>query len=148
MPSKCAVAKPLLRFQFQPKPLLIEEEVIGQLPKEEEEEEEFLEKVKIIREASKNDPPIVQNDLEIVPLGTGASIPGKYRNVSSTLVKSPSGSSILLDCGEGTYGQLLRHFGPERVKSVLASINLICISHLHGDHHFGSIKVLREIIKV
>ncbi|KAJ3084458.1 hypothetical protein HK102_000652 [Quaeritorhiza haematococci] len=66
----------------------------------------------------------------IVPLGTGAAIPGKYRNVSSTLLLLPVSSNstepnttslapqyndyatVLLDAGEGTLGQLYKHFGP------------------------------------
>lgn len=49
---------------------------------------------------------------------------------------------MLLDCGEGTYGQLVRHFGLSYTEKVLADLKAIYISHLHADHHIGLIGVL------
>ncbi|XP_022721455.1 tRNAse Z TRZ4, mitochondrial-like isoform X4 [Durio zibethinus] len=51
---------------------------------------------------------IRRDDLEIVLLGTGSSQPSKYRNVSSVHINLYSKGSLLLDCGEGTLGQLKR----------------------------------------
>lgn len=51
---------------------------------------------------------IRRDDLEIVLLGTGSSQPSKYRNVSSIHVNLFSKGGLLLDCGEGTLGQLKR----------------------------------------
>lgn len=51
---------------------------------------------------------IRRDDLEIVLLGTGSSQPSKYRNVSSIHINLFSKGGILLDCGEGTLGQLKR----------------------------------------
>lgn len=51
---------------------------------------------------------IRRDDLEIVLLGTGSSQPSKYRNVSSVYINLFSKGSLLLDCGEGTLGQLKR----------------------------------------
>lgn len=42
--------------------------------------------------------------------------------------------SILLDCGEGTYGQLYRHYG-KYVDRVLLQLKCVFISHIHADHH-------------
>jgi ribonuclease Z len=57
-------------------------------------------------------PPCVQNvtreEMELVFLGTGSSQPSKYRNVSSIYVNLFDKGSLLLDCGEGTLGQLKR----------------------------------------
>jgi ribonuclease Z len=53
---------------------------------------------------------------QVIFLGTGAAVPSKYRNVSSTYVQFGSGErfhGVLLDAGEGTLGQLLRRFGPQ-----------------------------------
>lgn len=50
---------------------------------------------------------------------------------------------MLLDCGEGTYSQIVRFFGPEKVDDVLANINAVYISHLHADHHIGLIGLLQ-----
>ena len=43
---------------------------------------------------------------------------------------------LLLDCGEGTYGQLVRRYGGA-TGAVLAGLRLIWISHIHADHHAG-----------
>lgn len=48
-----------------------------------------------------------------------------------------------MDCGEGTYGQLLRFYGQEKALRVLASIKAVYISHLHADHHIGLIGFLQ-----
>lgn len=57
-------------------------------------------------------PPCLKNvtreEMELVFLGTGSSQPSKYRNVSSIYVNLFDKGSVLLDCGEGTLGQLKR----------------------------------------
>ncbi|KYO45015.1 zinc phosphodiesterase ELAC protein 2 [Alligator mississippiensis] len=80
---------------------------------------------------------------EIVFLGTGSAIPMKTRNVSSTLINTSSTQSLLLDCGEGTFGQLCRHYGGE-IDNVLCNIEAAFVSHLHADHHTGLLKILLE----
>lgn len=47
--------------------------------------------------------------------------------------------SMLLDCGEGTFLQLVRFFGPKRINTFLRSLKVIYVSHLHADHHIGKI---------
>ena len=49
-----------------------------------------------------------REDMEITFLGTGSSQPSKYRNVSSVYINLYAQGGILLDCGEGTLGQLKR----------------------------------------
>lgn len=56
---------------------------------------------------------ITRDDMEIVLLGTGSSQPSKYRNVSSIFINLFLKGSILLDCGEGTLGQLKRRYSSE-----------------------------------
>lgn len=82
-------------------------------------------------------------DHEVITLGTGSALPSKYRNVSATLLRIPGKGSYLFDCGENTVGQLLRVFGPEKLADVLLDLKLIWISHLHADHHLGTMGVLR-----
>ncbi|CCM00813.1 uncharacterized protein FIBRA_02855 [Fibroporia radiculosa] len=88
------------------------------------------------------------DDVEITPLGTSSALPSKYRNVSSTLVRIPKCGSILLDSGEGTWGQLARMFGDDvdrrstGVWEVLRDLKCIFLSHMHGDHHIGLSKIL------
>ena len=63
-------------------------------------------------------------------LGTGGSVPNKFRNLPSVLVRIGP-ELFLFDCGEGTQKQFLQ---------ARAGINRkmrIFISHLHGDHLFG-----------
>lgn len=88
-------------------------------------------------------------DVGVIPLGTGSAIPTKYRNVSSTLLRIPSWGSILLEAGEGTWGQLIRQFGTgdstsSGVCEVLRDLKCIYISHIHGDHHMGIAKILAQ----
>jgi ribonuclease Z len=63
-------------------------------------------------------------------LGTGGSVPSKYRNLPSVLLRR--GPEVLLfDCGEGTQRQFLQ------AKAGTNRKMRIFISHLHGDHLFG-----------
>jgi len=63
-------------------------------------------------------------------LGTGGSVPNKFRHLPSVLLRR--GPELLMfDCGEGTQRQFMQ---------ARAGINRkmrIFISHLHGDHVFG-----------
>jgi ribonuclease Z len=90
-------------------------------------------------------------------------MPSKYRNsdskglsapdhahvllVSATLIHIPNCGSVLLDAGEGTWGQLARKYGDDltstsSVWQVLRELKCVFISHLHGDHHIGLAKLL------
>ena len=91
---------------------------------------------------------VARGAIQIVFLGTGAAQPSKYRNVSGTYVRlaaagqqagvAPASSSgLLLDCGEGTLGQLRRRYGAAGTSAALASLAAVWISHIHADHHAG-----------
>jgi len=81
---------------------------------------------------------------KIVCLGTGASLPSKFRNVSATLIINDEDNAVLFDCGEGTYGQLQRHYG-NKLNEILLKIKFIFISHMHADHHLGLIMLITEL---
>lgn len=68
-------------------------------------------------------------DLDVVFLGTAASVPSAGRGLSSMLVRR-GGDRLLIDCGEGTQRQLMRSTG-------LADLDAIFITHLHADHVLG-----------
>lgn len=61
---------------------------------------------------------------KILMLGTGSCIPNKIRNTSGILLRIDEDTSVLLDCGEGTIGQLIRFFGPSEIDKILASIKV------------------------
>ncbi|KAG6877546.1 hypothetical protein C0993_006239 [Termitomyces sp. T159_Od127] len=89
------------------------------------------------------------SDVKVISLGTGSALPTKYRNVSSTLVQIPNWGNILLDAGEGTWGQLARQFGIDdgiqnNVWDVLRNLKCIYVSHIHGDHHMGLAELLAK----
>jgi len=75
--------------------------------------------------------------------------PGVFRNVSAIMVRFTSNSnfSMLMDCGEGTFQQIYHHFG-RQCEEILLNLKLIFITHKHGDHMLGLLKVLSEIDKI
>ncbi|CAL8301873.1 unnamed protein product [Merluccius merluccius] len=108
---------------------------------------EFLQEVEACRTFCSSDSSVqsgrAERYPEVVFLGTGSALPMKIRNVSGTLVNISPGQSLLLDCGEGTFGQLCRHYG-DRVDEALANISTIFVSHMHADHHTGLLKLLYQ----
>ncbi|KAF7553595.1 hypothetical protein G7Z17_g3494 [Cylindrodendrum hubeiense] len=105
--------------------------------REETSDPEFL------RRIEEDERDIPNRDAEIIPLGTGSSCPGKYRNVSATLIRVPGLGNYLLDCGEGTLGQIRRLFGDEETTNILRDLRCIAISHLHADHHLGTPSLIK-----
>ena len=88
---------------------------------------------------------------KVIFLGTSSMKPGKFRNVSAILIENKVNSSskyILFDCGEGTFQQIYEKFGKEITSKILLNINLIAISHKHGDHMLGLMKLIKEIDKL
>lgn len=68
-------------------------------------------------------------------LGSGSAVPTSRRKLTSQFVECAN-RFILIDCGEGTQTQI-RKFGVNFQK-----IDIILISHLHGDHYFGLVGLL------
>lgn len=102
---------------------------------------------------SSSTPPPVGSDITITTLGTGSALPSKYRNVSATMLSIPNlragqAGSILLDCGEGTLGQMRRRYGPQGMRELYAELKMIFISHMHADHHLGLHSILEDRFKV
>ncbi|TGZ84909.1 hypothetical protein EX30DRAFT_12244 [Ascodesmis nigricans] len=88
------------------------------------------------------------SDAEVITLGTGSSLPSRYRNVSGTLLRVPGVGSIIIDCGEDTYGQLRRLLPPDELEAVMFDLKVIYISHLHADHHLGAVSLIKERTKL
>ncbi|VDM60788.1 unnamed protein product [Angiostrongylus costaricensis] len=51
-------------------------------------------------------------------LGTSSAVPSKYRNVSGYLLEASSNCAMLVDVGEGTYGQMRVLLGEEKCREV------------------------------
>lgn len=54
--------------------------------------------------------------------------------VETVCVCGSSTQSLLLDCGEGTFGQLCSQYG-NGVDEMLAKLSTVFVSHIHADHH-------------
>ena len=44
--------------------------------------------------------------------------------------------------GEGSYGQLVRRYGPQGAAKAVAELGAVWISHIHADHHAGLPRLL------
>jgi ribonuclease Z len=70
--------------------------------------------------------------MELLFLGTASGTPTKTRNVSALAIRSRASRQwTLVDCGEGTQHRILH------TSLSLASLEAICITHIHGDHCYG-----------
>ena len=68
--------------------------------------------------------------LDLCLLGTGGMMPLPYRWLTSLMLRY-NGSSLLIDCGEGTQIAIREKGWSFR------PIDIICITHFHGDHISG-----------
>ena len=78
-------------------------------------------------------------------LGTESTMPFEYRNCSAIYLFSGT-SALLMDCAEGTYGQIVDYCGGDQAKidAILRKTQVIYISHYHGDHVLGLHRFLEE----
>lgn len=72
---------------------------------------------------------------EVTILGSSAALPTLQRNSTAQYVICRN-RNILIDCGEGTQMQM-RKYGIR-----FQRLDIILISHLHGDHFFGLVGLL------
>ena len=81
---------------------------------------------------------------ELIFLGTGSAAPSTLRNSSSIYLNlnKPFLGNILIDVGEGTYGQLVRLYGAKKSSVLIKSLRVIWISHHHIDHHLGLLRII------
>ena len=78
-------------------------------------------------------------------LGTSSTRPGQVCAASAILYQKV-GKAILMDCAEGSYNQLLDHFESDfdKLNDLLKNLKVIFITHIHGDHQLGVLKLLSE----
>ncbi|XP_018589906.1 zinc phosphodiesterase ELAC protein 2 isoform X2 [Scleropages formosus] len=141
-------AECMLKFQLRPKLEWQRDSIpmcdITEFVKEAAEVPDFLRELEQFKKLQSANTAVTEESVkypEVVFLGTASSQPMKIRNVSGTLLNISSTQSILLDCGEGTFGQLCRHYGND-VDDLLTKLSTIFISHMHADHHTGLLQLL------
>jgi ribonuclease Z len=50
-----------------------------------------------------------------------------------------------MDCAEGSYGQIYDHFQTkDKISEALRKLRVVFITHIHGDHQLGIIKIMSE----
>ena len=76
--------------------------------------------------------------MKVTVLGSQGAIP-KVGLFSSSLLLNVFSTSILIDCCEGAQFQLRKN------KIKLSKIEIILISHAHGDHYFGLIGLISTL---
>lgn len=68
--------------------------------------------------------------IELIFLGSGGGMPTPDRDLASLLINY-NGRKILVDCGEGTQVSM------KKVGRGFKTLDIICITHIHGDHILG-----------
>lgn len=76
--------------------------------------------------------------INLTLLGSGGGMPMPNRHLSSMVINY-QGRQILMDCGEGSQVAM------RRIHNGFKSIDIICITHYHGDHIFGLSGLLSTI---
>ena len=72
----------------------------------------------------------------------------KYKNCSAIYLFSGR-AAALMDCAEGTYGQIVDYCGDwEKVDAVVLKTRFVYITHLHGDHTLGLPRFIHERDKI
>lgn len=83
-------------------------------------------------------------DPEILFLGTASMVPSKSKNASG-IYMIHRGYGILMDCAEGSYNQLRDHFADQALlDECLLKTKVVFLTHIHGDHQLGVLKILYE----
>ncbi len=72
----------------------------------------------------------VKSMIDVCLLGCGGSMPTKERFLSATLINY-QGRKILIDCGEGCQVSM------KMLGWGFKTIDVICLTHFHGDHLYG-----------
>lgn len=114
-----------------------------------------FESTKVNFNADKNQP--LKDQVHIMTIGTGSSLPTIARNVIANMVRIPyqkekggdvSYRSVLLDGGENTLGNLKRMVDSQQLEQLFKELSLIFLSHLHADHHLGIASMINKWFEV
>ena len=78
------------------------------------------------------------NNFTLTLLGTASAMPVRDRNQSAQVLQVRE-RLFLIDCGEGTQGQMVRLGIP------MMKLDAVFLSHIHGDHVFGIFGLLSTL---
>ena len=70
----------------------------------------------------------------LVFLGTGCAEPSKYRGASALHLRAAPGAGLLLDAGEGAWGQLVRFYGR---RGALQQVGAPAVTYVHALEYGG-----------
>jgi hypothetical protein len=165
--AKITIAEPLMKYVLQPLTRLgVDNSAYGQVLEKKSPYEKIIasDSFKALKQeydAQKAKEVSVEkyDGAEIVMLGTTSADPSDVRNESGIYLHLFERGGLIMDCGSGTYGQvmflnfvpcftytllqLFRRFGTE-IAELMANLKCIWISHKHGDHHAGLIMLLEK----
>ena len=110
--------------------------------------DEYENAEKLIKNGDITNHYIFKDSPSLTFLGTGSMTPSTYRNVSAINLRIYDKYNILLDCGEGTYCQLIDRIGIDKISIYLEELRIMFITHIHPDHNQGMLKVLEERMKL
>ncbi|CAI4223781.1 unnamed protein product [Auanema sp. JU1783] len=77
-------------------------------------------------------------------LGTSSAVPSKYRNVTGYLMETSPNAAVMVDTGEGSYGQIKVLMGEEKTKQILMNLKAVFITHAHQDHMTGLYTIVKR----
>ena len=82
---------------------------------------------------------------ELLILGSASKSPDNHRGVSAYLLRTQN-MNILLDCGEGTFSQMVNAFGlkDKKLDAELQKLRIVFVSHIHADHNLGLFRLLEQ----
>ncbi|CAG0879837.1 unnamed protein product [Darwinula stevensoni] len=138
--------RPKMGLDFSSSIVISSEEALSEIPSNES-DVNVRDRVHESVQAKRDSDTVITSESQDFPrilfLGTGSSVPQKTRNTSAILFTIKKKHHMMLDCGEGTLGQLVRFFGLSKTWKILTHLNATYISHLHADHHIGLISILQ-----
>ncbi|KAL1551517.1 tRNAse Z trz4, mitochondrial, variant 2 [Salvia divinorum] len=146
--NKQISAENLLKFHLRPLANLgLDKSSIPNLSSQSEIIQELLSEIPEARDASENATRLLSDCASMIeePWLLEDAVPSCLEDITREDMEI-----VLLDCGEGSLGQLKRRFGVQGADEAIRGLKCIWISHIHADHHTGLARILalrRDLLK-